>query len=699
MKKLLIMAAIAGSAAMSSCGEQPKADNPFFVEWNTPFGVPPFEQILTEHYMPAVEQGIKEYQADVAAIVNNTDAPSFDNVILALDQSGRNLTRVMTVFGNLTAADMTPELEALDAQITPMVSKIGSEISLNPELFSKIKAVYDNQASMNLDADQTRLLEKTYKNFAARGANLSDEDKAKLKAIDEKLSVLSMNFSKNLRNDQAAFELVIADSADLAGLPESIITAAAAEAKARGKAGWVFTLDKPSMIPFLQYADNAELREKLYNGYLNRCNNGNENDNKAVIDQITNLRVERANLLGFPSHAAAVLDRQMAKTPAAVSALLSELWTPAIVRSKAELADMVAIKVKEGKGSDFKASDWWYYAEKVRKDKYALDEEMLRPYFSLTGVRDGIFAVSEKLYGLTFKKLDNMPIYHPECEVFEVFDRDGSHLGVLYLDFFPRAGKGVGAWCTGFREQSYKDGVRVAPVVSLVCNFTKPAGDTPALLNLDEVETFFHEFGHGLHALMSNVPYEGIGGVERDFVELPSQIMENWATEPEVLAMYAKHYKTGEPIPAELVEKIQKSALFNQGFMTVEYLGASILDMEYHNQTAVQPIDVTAFETAALGKMGIMEQIAPRYRSTYFQHIFSGGYSSGYYSYIWAEVLDADAFAAFKESGDIFNPTVAAAFRDNILSQGGRKDGMAMYKAFRGQEPSKDPLMKKRGLK
>ena len=696
------MTALCAAAALTSCGTSTdNTANPFFAEWDTPFGVPPFDQIKVSDYVPAFTEGMAREKAEIDAIVNNPDAPTFENTILAYDNSGEFLNRVSSVFGCVTGTDMTPELEQIQGEMSPVLTRHGSDISLNPKLFARVKAVYEGRDSLCADSLQRRLTEKMYKNFVRSGAELSADDQAKLRQVDEQLSMLSIRFGRNLRGDNGEFVLVIENQDDLKGLPQSVVDAAAQEAEHRGQKGkWAFTLDKPSMIPFLQYAENRDLREKLYKGYLTRCDHNDGRDNKAIIDSIANLRLARANLLGYPTHAAYVLDRQMAKTPEAVYALLTELWAPALDRAKGELAEMQAIKVAETGDSTFASWDWWFYAEKLRKAKYDLNEDELRPYFALDSVRNGVFGLANKLYGITFRELTDIPKYNAENRVFEVIDNDGTtSLGVLYLDFHPRAGKRVGAWCTTFRSQSYDStGQRVAPVVSIVCNFSKPTADAPALLTLDEVNTFFHEFGHGLHQLFSMVPYKGLKGVERDFVELPSQVMENWAVQPEMLAMYAKHYKTGEPIPAELAQKIARSGLFNQGFATVEYLGASVLDMDYHTQTAGQPIDVTAFEAASMGKLGMIPQIEPRYKSTYFQHIFSGGYSSGYYSYIWAEVLDADAFNAYVESGDLFNPEIAARFR-TLLSRGGTADGDALYRDFRGAEPSKEPLLHRRGLK
>ncbi|MFR9502892.1 MAG: M3 family metallopeptidase [Rikenellaceae bacterium] len=695
MKKILFMTLCAATISLTSCSE--KEQNPFFTEWTTPFGVPPFDEIKNEHFLPAITEGMKIEVAEIEAIVNNSEAPTFENTILPYTTSGELLSNVRTIFSGLTGTEMTPELEELQGTISGLLTTHSSNISLNEGLFQRIKAVYDGREAAGLDPMQMRLTEKVYTSFERNGANLSPEQKEVLRDIDSKLSKLSIKFGMNLRNDNTNFILVVDNKEDLAGLPESSISAAAVEAEARGEAGkWVFTLDKPSLIPFLQYSEKRELREKLYNGYLERANNDDENDNKKVLSDIANLRLERAKLMGYTSHADFVLSQNMSKEPEAVYDLLEALWTPAVSRAKEELKEMKKIKGDD----DFKSWDWWYYAEKLRAEKYDLNEDDIRPYFALESVLQGCFDLTTKLYGITYKDITaTTPLYNKENKVFEVTDKDGSHLGVVYFDFHPRSSKRVGAWCGSFRGQKYdKDGNFITPIVTIVCNFTKPVGDAPALISLDEVETLFHEYGHGLHGLFRDVKYSSLSSVERDFVELPSQIMENWALEPEVLATYAKHYQTGEVIPAELVAKIQNSALFNQGFATVEYLAASLLDMEYHTLEQSGEINVPEFEKAALSKYGAMDEIAPRYRSTYFQHIFNSGYSAGYYSYIWAEVLDADAYNAFVESGDLYNTDIAAKFREEVLSKGGQADGSVLYYNFRGQEPSREPLMKNRGL-
>lgn len=701
MRKLsLLLTLLSVMCIVCSCNKkQPVGENPFFAQWDTPFGVPPFDKIKIEHYKPAFEAAMQQESSEIDSIANSTEQPTFQNVILAYSNSGEMLTKVANVFFLVGSADTNPDMQAIEEELSPVLSQHSDKILLNEKLFAKIKTVYDNRETLGLDSLQMRLLDKTYRQFVRAGANLSQQDKETLKKINEELSIIGVKYGNNLLADNNSFTLEL-DSADLTGLPQSTIDAAKEQAKNMKKEGkYIFTLKKPSMIPFITYSDRRDLREKLYKGYLNRCSYDNETDNKQIINDMTRLRIQKANLLGYPSYSAFVLDNVMAKTPDNVYSLLNALWTPALKRATAELEDMKAIKKSETGSDEFASWDWWYYAEKVRKEKYDLNEEMLRPYFSLENVRAGIFDLSNRLYGITFRPI-SAPAYNSECMVYEVLDIDNSHLGVLYLDFHPRDGKRPGAWCGEYREQSYDaNGKRIAPVVSIVCNFTRPTEDAPALLNLDETETFFHEFGHALHSLFSDVKYKGLTGVERDFVELPSQIMENWATEPQMLKRYATHYQTGEPISDMTIEKIRSSALFNQGFSTVEYLAASLSDMDIHTMTSYKPFDVNAFEQQALtARRGLIPQIAPRYRYPYFSHIFDGGYSSGYYSYIWAEVLDKDAYQAFVESGDIFNRDIATSFRKNVLSKGGTADGMTLYKNFRQAEPSREPLLKARGL-
>ena len=701
MKKSLLLLALAGIVMSCSQTENKQNMNPFFEVYNTPFEVPPFDKIQNEHYLPAFEEGMKQHSNEIESITKNSEAPSFSNTIEAFDASGDLLSRVSLVFFNVKEANTNPEMDKIAEEVAPKLSQHYDAIYLNENLFSRVKAVYDNMATFGLNPEQERLLKETYKSFVRGGANLEPDKKEELKKINEQLSLLELKFSQNMLAETNNFQLILDKEEDLAGLPESVINSASEEAKNAGQEGkWIFTLQKPSWIPFLTYSERRDLREKLYKAMYNRSNNNNEFDNKALIGQFVNLRVRKAQLMGFNSWADFVLDDNMAKTPSNVYDLLRKVWEPGLVRAKEEARDIQAMIDREGGNFKLESWDWWYYAEKVRKEKYDLDEEQLRPYFELNNVRDGMFAVANKLFGINFTLLNNMPVFHPECEVFEVKDSDGSHIGVLYMDYYPRASKSGGAWMTNYREQSVKNGIEIRPVVSITCNFSKPTGGKPALLSYEEVETLYHEFGHGLHGLLSKCTYQSLAGtnVARDFVELPSQIMEHWAAEPEVLAMYARHFETGEIIPQDLVDKIQKASKFNQGFITTEFIAAAILDMDYHTITEEKEIDVQAFEEESMRKAGLINEIIPRYKSTYFSHAFPGGYSSGYYSYLWAEVLDADAFEAFKETGNIFNPDVASSFRKNILERGGTEEPMKLYMQFRGKEPGIEALLQNRGL-
>ena len=705
MKKLLFFIFVAG-LALTSCKSGKKEsktdmENPFFTEWNTPFGVPPFNEIKVEHYLPAVQKGIEEQNAEIDALVASTDEPTFENTILALDKSGGLLTKVTGVFFPLTDANTNDEMQAAAREISPLVTKHHDEIAMNPDLFKKIKTIYEKRNESGLDDQQIRVTEKYYQDFERNGANLSPEDKEVLKGINGELSKLYLQFDENLLAEtNKNFILVIDKEEDLAGLPEDVIAQAADAAEKAGQDGkWVFTLAKPSWIPFLQFSEKRDLREKIYRAYFMRGDNDNENDNKSIIRKIVKLRDQKAKLMGFDNFAAYKADVNMAKTPEAIYDLLMELWEPALKMAKEDVKAMQAIADREGDNIKIESWDWWYYSEKLRKEKYDLDEAALKPYFSLENVKNGIFYVANKLYGLQFVKHDEIPVYNNEVEPYEVLEADGSHLAILYMDFHPRDGKRVGAWSTGFRDVTYKDGKRLPYIGEIVMNFTRPSGDKPALLSFDEVSTLFHEFGHALHFMFVDGKYDRtIGSVPRDFVELPSQIMENWAAEPEVLKVYAKHYQTGETIPDELLDKLIKSGTFNQGFSTGEYVAAALLDMDYHTAKNPDIADVNKFEKDAMDAIGLIPEFIPRYRSTYFSHIFSGdGYSAGYYVYIWAAVLDADAFDAFKQSGDIFNPEYAEKFR-TLLESSGADEGMNVYRKFRGQDPSKEPLLKKRGL-
>lgn len=698
MKRFLTATAIATSALMiTSCDR-----NPLLEEWNTPFGIAPFSEIKAEHYKPAILKSIEEHNREIDAIVNNPEEPTFENTIVALDNSGELFERIYAVFGNGASINATPEIMALETELSPVISGHLNDIAMNEKLFDRIRTLYEKRDSLGLEQDQMRLLTETYKSYERSGATLPEEKKAELKKINSRMSELQLLFEQNVLKETADFTLVVDDEKNLSGLPQSAIDAAAARAAEKDMDGWwAFGLDNASMMPFLQFDDNRELRTKLLDGYLNRGNNDNANDNKAIVIELVNLSNRKAKIMGYDNYAEFVLEDRMAKTPEAVYDLLNRLWTPAVNAAKSELADMVPIAAAQGVKDELRAGDWRYYFEKAKAEKFNFSEDELKPYFKFENVRDGIFYVANRLYGITFTPLNNVPVPHPEAQAFECKDADGTQLGVIFMDMFARPGlKRGGAWCTGYREQCYQDGKRVIPIVSIVGNFTRGNGDAPALLSPDEVETFFHEFGHALQSLLQDVRYAGNAPMTRDFVELPSQINEHWAFEPEVLNVYAKHYQTGEVIPQELVDKLDKSGKYGQGFATTEYLAASLLDMDYFIMDEIPAdLDVNKFEAKVLGDRGILKQIPPRYRSTYFAHVFGGGYTVGYYSYIWAEVLDADAFEAFKETGDIFNPEVARKFREEILERGGEDDAMTLYVNFRGKQPGIDPLLENRGLK
>jgi peptidyl-dipeptidase Dcp len=703
MKKLFIMALVAG-IVLGSCSKKESIENPLLTEWNTPFGIPPFESINIEHYMPAYLEAMAQHKAEIDALVNNTEEPTFENTILVYDNAGALLNKISPVFSSLNSVNASPEVLALAKELSPITSKHYNEISLNTGLFLRVKAVYEKKDSLNLDADQLRLLTEMYKGFVRNGAELDETKKEELKKINAEISSLQLAFGQNLLAETDAYKLIIDNEENLAGLSESLKAAALKRGeKDSANAGkWVFGLDNPSVIPFLQQSQKRELRKEILTAYLNRCNNNNEFDNKEVIKKLVDLRLKRANILGFESFADYQLESRMAKTPAAVYNLLNQLWKPALESAKRELADMYTVVKASGHEIDqLEAYDWRFYFEKAMASKFNLSDDELRPYFKLENVRDGIFYVSNKLYGITFTQIENVPLPYPEATAFECRDEDGSHLGVLFMDMFARPGaKRGGAWCSGFRSQVYKDGQRVAPLVTIVGNFTRPVGDKPALLSIDETETFFHEFGHALASLLKNVRYYGVGGMTRDFVELPSQIMEHWAFEPEVLKVYAKHFETGEVIPQQLIDKMEKAGKYGQGFATTEYLAASYLDMEFHILKAIpENLDVLEFESKVLSQRGLVSQIPPRYRSTYFSHTFTGGYTAGYYSYIWAEVLDSDAYQAFVETGDIFNKEVATKFRKEVLARAGEDEAMKLYVNFRAKEPGIDALLKNRGLK
>jgi len=678
--------------------QENKINNPFFTKWKTPFQTPPFSGIKLKHYLPAFEEGIKQQKAEIEAITANKMKPSFANTIEEMEKSGQLLTKVNGVFWSLVSANTNDEMQTIAEKATSLTSKHTDDIFLNEKLFTRIKSIYNEREKLKLTIEQSTLLENYYLDFTRGGANLNMEGKERLRKINDELSQLTLKFGDNVRKENSKFELIVDKKEDLAGLSKASIQAAAEKAKAISLEGkWKFTIDKPTLLPFLQYSEKRDLREIMYKAYMNRGNNNDEFDNKKILSKIISLRVEKANLLGYKTYADFVLQRNMAKNPENVSKFLHQIWDPTMRRAKTEVNDMQ--KIVDNEGSNFKLApwDWWYYAEKVKKEKYALDEEMLRPYFELNNVLHGAFAVATKLYGIKFTERKDIPIYHPEVKVFEVKEASGKHIGILYTDYFPRESKQNGAWCGGFRGQSNIAGKFISPLVTNNGNFSKPTADKPALLSVDEVITLFHEFGHGLNALFQNVHYPKSGNVPSDFVELPSQIMENWAMQPEVLKMYAKHYKTGEPIPNALIEKIENSKFFNQGFETGEYIAASILDMDWHTLTDSKEQDVNQFEKESIAKMGLIPEILPRYLSTNFIHIATWGYEAGYYSYLWSAVLDSDAFEAFLEKG-LFDKVTANSFRRNILEKGSSEDLMALYKKFRGRDPKVDALLKKRGL-
>lgn len=698
MKKLALLMIIS-SVIFASCMQNEKNDNPLLNEFDTPFGVPPFDLIKASHFKPAYLKAFDEQKAEIKAIINNPKESDFNNTIKMLAYSGELLNKIGRVFGALNSANTNDSLQAINREIAPISSRHRDDISLNDTLFKRVKSVYDNRDKLKLTDEEKKLLKDTYKDFVRSGAALSLEDKEKLRKINEELSILQVQFGQNLLAETNGFKLILDKKEDLSGLPEGVIEQAASMAKSLKMEGkWGFTLQVPSMTPFLQYSDHRDLREKLFTGYFMKGDNENEYDNKSIIAKIARLRVERSKLLGYKSFADYALERNMAKTPEKVFEFLGQVWVAALPVAQAEASAQQELINQEGGKFKLEPWDWWYYSEKIKKAKYGLDDEITRPYFKIDNVMEGMFYVANRLYGLTFTKRNDIPKYHPDVNTFEV-TRNGKHVGILMIDNYPRSSKRGGAWCGTFRSQRRDiKGKMIYPVVTMVTNSTMPSADKPSLLTALEAETLFHEFGHALNNLLSNITYPG-SSIPRDFVELPSQIMEHWVLEPEVLKVYAKHYQTGEIIPQEIVDKLDKASKFNMGFITVEYLAASLLDMEYHAITEPIDLDIRDFENKAMAKYGLIPEIKPRYRSTYFNHIWGGGYSAGYYSYIWCEVLDSDAFQAFRETGDIFNSEVAARFEKEILSKGGSRDPLDMYIAFRGKEPGIEALLENRGLK
>jgi peptidyl-dipeptidase Dcp len=711
MRKLFLISAL---LLIVGCQQQSNMDpniNPFFQEWNTAYEVPPFMDIKDEHYMPAYQKGMEENLSEIDVIVKNPETPTFANTIEELERTGKLLTKVSRVFSNLASSNTNPKLQELQRELSPMLSAHYDKISLNEGLFNRVEAVWQEKENLDLTSEQRKLLEDTRKQFVRSGALMSEEQKKQITEINSKISGLSTSFGQNLLAETNGFELIL-NLSDLEGLSDGVIAAAldaasqkmekaeTEEEKERYKDKYVFTPHRSSMYPFLTESTRRDLREKLYKSYVMRGDNNNETDNKKIAAQIAKLRAERAQIMGYKTHAHFVLDDNMLKTPEEVYDLLTKLWKPAVKRAKVEVADMQDVADAEGQNFKIAAWDWWHYSEKVRKEKYNLDESAIKPYLSLDNVLKGVFSTTNKLWGLNFTEIFDIDLYHPDARVWEVTDKDGSHLGVFIGDYFTRSNKRGGAWMSSFKGQSNLDG-RERPIVVNVCNFPAPVGDNPALLSFDNVVTLFHEFGHAMHGTLTDVTYGSMAGTSgpRDFIELPSQLLEHWASEPEVLKSFATHYETGEPIPDDLIEKLLNASKFNQGFINTEYLAASLLDMDWHTISAEEDLkDANRFESESMKKVGLIDEIAPRYRTTYFAHIFSGGYSSGYYSYVHAAVLDSDAFEAFKEAGDVFDPNLSSKLRATIYSKGSTEEAMDLFVQFRGRKADIGPLLKVRGL-
>ena len=673
MKRTLIIAA-AATLLLAACKDKKEMENPFFSNWETPYEIPDFGKIKTEHYMPAFVEGMERQKAEIDAIVNNPEAPTFENTILAYEYSGQLLNEVSAVFFNLTSCENSDEMEAIEEEVTPLLSAHGDDIALNAKLFARIKAVYEQRESLGLNPEQMRLLEETYKGFVRSGANVPEEQQEHFRKLNEDIANLAMRFAQNVLKATNAYSKELPDGSKV-------------------------TLDMPTWEPFMQTCPDRALREEVWHAFTDRCKDG-EYDNTSIIEEMVNKRRERANILGFPTHADWVLDDCLAKTPAAVYNCLNAIWGPALKVAKQERDIYQRMLEKDEPGAKLQPWDWRYYAEKYRVEKYAIDDAEVRPYFALDSVREGAFMVANRLYGLTFTERTDLPTYDKEARCFEVKDGEQT-IGILYMDFHPRASKRSGAWMTEFRGQHIdrQTGENVIPIIQVVCNFTKPTADKPSLLNFDESETLFHEFGHALHGLLSKCTYPSLAGtnVPRDFVELPSQVMENWCRHPQVMKLYAHHYQTGAPIPDALIQKIEAAQTYGQGFMTTELLAASLLDMDYYTIREKQHIDPVAFEEEHMQKIGLIPEIISRYRSPYFQHIFTTGYDAGYYSYTWTAILDADAFEAFAESGDLFNPELAAKFR-HLLESGNTVEPMDLYRQFRGKDPSPKALLKRKGM-
>ena len=714
MKRLLCITAL---MLLFSCQEKTKQSNiqtginPFFQEWNTPYETPPFLQIQDEHYMPAFEKGMEDNLKEIDKIIENYEAPTFANTIEELERSGKLLSRVQSTFFNLVGSNTNPKLQELQRELSPILSAHYDEIVLNKDLFLRVEILWKNKANLELTNEQHKLLDDTRKGFVRSGALLNDEQKKKITEMNSKISELTTTFGQNLLAETNDFELILSKT-DLEGLSESVITASSeaaiqkmnkfetTEEKEKYKDKYVFTPHRTSMYPFLTESNRRDLREKLYNSYIMRGDNNNNTDNKNIAAQIAKLRAEKAKLMGYKTHAHFVLEERMLKSPEEVYDLLIQLWKPALNRAKLEVIDMQKVVDAEGHNFKIAAWDWWQYSEKVRKEKYDLDESVIKPYLSLDNALKGVFNTTNKLWGITFTEIFDIDLYHPDARIWEVNDKNGRHLGIFIGDYFTRSNKRGGAWMSSFKGQSNLDGIE-RPIVVNVCNFPAPVGDDPSLLSFENLITLFHEFGHAMHGILTNVTYGSMAGTSgpRDFTEFPAQILEHWASEPEILKSFANHYQTGKTIPDNLIDKLLKASKFNQGFMNTEYLAASLLDMDWHTITAEEDLkDANQFEEKSLKQYGLINEIAPRYRSTYFAHIFSGGYSSGYYSYVHSAVLDSDGFEAFKESGDVFNANLAKKLREHVYEKGSTEEAMDLYIKFRGRKPIIEPLLKVRGL-
>tara|TARA_B100000678_G_scaffold143507_1_gene119773 strand:- start:473 stop:2656 length:2184 start_codon:yes stop_codon:yes gene_type:complete len=720
MWKSLLIASAASMALLTGCS-QPEtesstqaaeqevpvtpavSDNPLLADWDTPYGIPPFSEISTEDYMPAIDAGIAEMRNDISAIVENDEPPSFENTIVALDQSGQLLSKVSAVFNNITNTDTTDELRALESEVGRKLTEESDAIYLNQDLFGRVKTVYENLPTMGLGREDERLVELTYRDFTRRGADLSEADKTRLREINSRLSELSTQFGQNLVRETNGFELHITDEADLAGLSQSLINAGASAAEAKDKDGWLYNLNRSTYEAFMTQSENRELRETMFNGYRNRASNGDDNDSDAIILETVRLRAERAQLLGYESHAAFQLETRMAKTPEQAEEFLLLVWEPGLARAKEELADMQALVNESGDGYKVEGWDWWHLSEKVRQDKYAFDDAALKPYFELSTMRQAAFDVTSRLFNIEFEPIEDAPIWNPVVKAWKVTNPDGSLIGVFMSDMYARDSKRGGAWMSSYRSASNVGGADIRPIVTNNLNLIQPGAGDPTLMAFGEVETLYHEFGHALHGLLTTIKYDRMSGVggPRDYTEFPAQILEHWAGDPQILAEYAKHYETGEPIPAELIEKMEAASTFNQGFATTEYIAASLLDLRWHMLTPEEAADITdvrAFEKKVLEEYGLIPEIEPRYRSNYFSHIFAGGYSAGYYAYLWSEILDADGFMAFKEAGDIFDPVLAKRLKENVYEAGELEEADELYRRFRGSDPSPEPLLRNRGF-